>query len=285
MKIGAIIQARTSSTRLPTKVLQKLPYGGDITVLHQTVRRLKKSKKIIEIIIATTKDKEDREIVKIAQKENVGYFRGSKEDVLSRYYFAARKHGLDIIVRITSDCPCIDPKIIDLVIEKHLKTKADYTSNSLERTFPHGLDIEVLNFKALEKAYTNATQDFEREHVSPYIYKTRPNLFRITLVKAPKRLSAPDIRITLDTEEDYTLLCAVFDYLYPRNKFFSTEDIIELFKKKPWLKLINKKIIQKKIFDSLEEEIREAITLCNLQDLKRTKEFLERQLNEGFHNN
>jgi spore coat polysaccharide biosynthesis protein SpsF len=281
MKIGTIIQARTSSTRLPKKVLKELPYGSGITVLQQVVKRLKKSQKINEIIIATTHDKEDKEIIKIAKDENVKWFRGSKEDVLSRYYSAAKENNLGIIVRITSDCPCIDPHIVDGVIEKHLKTHSDYTSNCLRRTFPHGLDTEVMNFSTLEQVNNKAEQYFEREHVTPYIYKTRPDLFKITSVEAPKALKFPDIRITLDTEEDYVLLCAVFDYLYPRNKYFSAEDITGLFKKKPWLKLINKKIMQKKIFSSLEEEIREAINLCDLQDLKRAKEFLSSRLYES----
>jgi len=285
MKIGAIIQARTSSTRLPKKILKELPYSSGITVLQQVIRRLKKSKKLYDIIVATTKDKSDKEIITIAEKENVKWFRGSKDDVLSRYYLAAKKNNLDIVVRITSDCPCIDSEIIDSVLEKHLRTKSDYTTNTLKRTFPHGLDTEVLNFTTLERAYLTAKQPYEREHVTSYIYKTRPDLFKITLVEAPKKLNYPDIRITLDTEEDYALLCTVFDNLYPKNKFFGTEDIIELFKRKPWLKLINKKSIQKKIFDSLEEEIREAITLCDLQDLNRIKHFLEAQIHEGIHHN
>jgi spore coat polysaccharide biosynthesis protein SpsF len=285
MRIGAIIQARTSSTRLPKKVLKELPYGSRITVLQQVIRRLKRSKRIEEIIIATTTNAEDKAIVKVAQSENVKWFRGSKENVLSRYYLAAKQNKLDTVVRITSDCPCIDPELIDSIIEKHLRTKSDYTTNALKRTFPHGLDTEVMNFTTLEKAFSEAKQDYEKEHVTPYVYKTRPDLFKITVVEAPKKLHYPDIRITLDTEEDYALLCAVFDYLYPINNFFVTEDIIDLFQKKPWLKLINKRIMQKKIHNSLEEEIQEAIKLCDLQDLKKAKEYLEHILYEGFHNN
>lgn len=285
MKIGAIIQARSSATRLPKKVLKKLPYGSGVTVLQQVIRRLKKSNKIDDIIVATTTKIEDRKIVELAQDENAKWFRGSKEDVLSRYYLAAKKNKLDIVVRITSDCPCIDPEIIDSLIDKHLKTKSDYTTNTLKRTFPHGLDTEVINYTTLEKTYTEATQDYEKEHVTPYIYKTRPHLFKINLVKASKALNYPDIRITLDTEEDYALLCAVFDYLYPINNFFVTKDIIDLFNKKTWLKLINMKIIQKKVHTSLKEEIHEVIRICDLQDLKKAKKYLELRLYESFHNN
>jgi spore coat polysaccharide biosynthesis protein SpsF len=285
MKIGAIIQARTSSTRLPKKVLKELPYGSGISVLQQVIRRLRKSAKVDEIIVATTTEREDKNIVKVAQSENVKWFRGSKGDVLSRYFLAAKKNKLDVVVRITSDCPCIDPEIIDSIIGKHLRTKADYTTNALKRTFPHGLDTEVINFAALEKTFSAAKQDYEKEHVTPYIYKTRPDIFKITLVEASKKFNYPDIRITLDTEEDYALLCAIFDYLYRVNKFFVTQDIIDLFQKKPWLKLINKKIMQKKIHNSLKEEIQEAIKVCDLQDLKKAKEYLEHTLHESFHNN
>ena len=277
MKIAAIIQARTSSTRLPRKVLKELPYNSGITCLEQVIRRLKKSKRLNEIIIATTEGKEDDDIVEIAQKESVKYFRGSKENVLSRYYFAAKENNIDVIVRITSDCPCIDPDIIDLAIDAHINKMADYTSNTLTKTYPHGLDVEVFNFSALEEAYKKATKDYEKEHVTPYIYRN-PQKFKINIVKAPKELYAPDIRITLDTEEDYALLCAVFDYLYPKNEYFDAYDIVNLFKEKPWLKLINKRVVQKKILDTLEEELKEAIKILDLQDLKRARDFLQRNL-------
>jgi len=277
MKIAAIIQTRTSSTRLPGKVLKELPYNSGITCLEQVIRRLKKSKKMDDIIIATTEGKEDDDIVDIAKKEYVKYFRGSKENVLSRYYFAAKKNSIDVIVRITSDCPCIDADIADLTIDAHINKVADYTSNSLTRTYPHGLDVEVFNFNALEEAYKKANKDYEKEHVTPYIYRN-PQIFRINEIKAPRELHAPDIRITLDTEEDYVLLCAVFDHLYPKNKYFDAYDIVNLFKEKPWLKLINKKVVQKKILDSLGEEIKEAIKILDLQDLKRARDFLQRNL-------
>ena len=277
--IAAIIQARTSSTRLPGKVLKELPCNSGITCLEQVIRRLKKSKKLNNIIIATTKDKEDNEIIDIAKKENVKYFRGSKENVLSRYYFAAKENNIDLIVRITSDCPCIDAGIIDLTIDDHIDKMSDYTTNCLVRTYPHGLDVEVFNFNALEKAYKNATKDYEKEHVTPCINRN-PQKFKINIAKAPKELYVPDIRITLDTEEDYALLCAVYDYLYPKNKYFNAYDIVNLFNEKPWLKLINKKIIQKKIFNTLEEELEEAKKILDLQYLKKARDFIGEYLSK-----
>ena len=276
MKIGAIVQARTTSTRPPKKVLKELPYGSGITVLEQVIRRLKKSKLLDEIIVATTTNPEDDPIVEISERERVNYFRGSEKNVLERYYLCAKENKVDIVVRVTSDCPCVDWDIVDIVIEKHLQAKPDYTSNTIKRTFPHGLDIEVVSFKALERAYCEASEDFEKEHVCPYIHTTNREKFKIVSVEAPDYLTAPDIRITLDTEEDYALLCAVFDYLYPQNSYFKAIDIINLFKEKPWLKLINKKVLQKKVFLSLEEELKEAKKLLELQELKRAKEIIEK---------
>ena len=228
-----------------------------------------------EIIIATTTDENDKKIINIAEKEKVIWFKGSKEDVLERYYLAAKENNLDIVVRITSDCPCIDPDIIDMIVENHLDVKADYTSNSLVKTFPRGLDVEVINFETLQKAYFEASDEFEKEHVTPYIYKTKPELFKINVINAKNELKAPDIRITLDTEEDYALLCAVFDYLYHKNVFFNSNDIIDLFNQKPWLKIINKKIVQKKVFNTLDEEIIEAKKILDFQELNRAKKILE----------
>lgn len=232
MKIGAIVQARMSSTRLPGKVLKELPYGSGITVLEQVIRRLKRSRKIGEFIIATTFGKEDDAIVQIAERIKTKYFRGDKEDVLSRHYFAARENALDAVVRVTSDCPCVDAEIADLTIEKHLRSKADYTSNNLERTYPHGLDVEIFNFNILEEAHKMAKTSYDREHVTPYIYRN-PNRYRLERVKAPPELSAPEIRITLDTEEDYALLRLVFDSLYPEDEYFTAYDIVNFFKKMP----------------------------------------------------
>ena len=275
MKVGAIVQARTGSSRLPGKVLLKLPYGSEKTVLEQVLERLKSAKTLDEIVVATTEKEEDKPILEIAERLGVKTFRGSEKDVLSRYYLAAKHYGIDIVVRITSDCPCIDPKIVDQTVEYHLKVEADYTRNE---GFPRGLDVEVVNFSALEIAYCNAERDFEREHVCPYIYSTAKDRFKLAYYKAPEHLRTPDIRITLDTEEDYALLCCVFDKLYFENPLFSAEEIIELFEEKPYLSLINRRVRQKRTFFNLEEELKEAVKVLELQELKRAKELLEKEL-------
>lgn len=273
---GAIIQARTTSSRLPGKVLKELPWGSGVTVLEQVIRRLKRARSLEKIIIATTVNPEDDGIVEIAEKEQVAHFRGSEKDVLSRYYYAARENGLDTVVRVTSDCPCIDPEVVDLVVKELFQSGVDYATNSAKRSYPHGLDTEVFKMEALERSFKEAKKDFEREHVTPYIYMT--GQFSIGNVEAPNESFAPEIRITLDTIEDYALLCAVYDYLYKQNPSFSAREIVGLFKAKPWLKLINGKVVQKKIFSSLEEELLEAVNFLDLQDLKRARDFVRERL-------
>jgi len=247
MKISAIIQARTKSTRLPGKVFKELPENSGVTCLEHVIRRLKRCRKLDEIIVATTMGAEDWKIVDIAKKENVKYFQGCEKNVLKRFYLAALATHVDIIVRVTSDCPCIDPKIVDRVIESHLKlrkTYIDFTANNIIPTYPHGLDVEVFDFDILERAYIEAKTDFDREHVTPFI-RNHPKRFRINNISAPAKLNIPDIRITLDTEEDYTLLKAIFARLYPFKQNFDIYDIIKLYEKNDWLHLINDKSMKK----------------------------------------
>ena len=278
MKIGAIIQARVSSNRLPEKILKKLPFDSDITVLEQVVRRVKASKKINEVIIATSTQEEDNKIIDLCESKNLPYFRGSLNNVLERFYKTAKHFDLDIIIRITSDCPCLDPELIDKVISFHLENNADYTTTTITRTFPHGLDFSIFNFKALKEAYENAQNDYEKEHVTVYFYKTKPENYRTQVYEANGIFNRPDIRVTLDMPEDYTLLCAVFDFLYKEDELFNLEKIINLFNSKPWLLNINSHIIQKKVFQNLKEEIKEGIFLCEKQDMKKLKIFLQEKL-------
>ena len=273
MKIGAIIQARTSSSRLPRKVLKPLPFGSNTCVLQQVIRRVSKSKLIDEVIIATSNNDEDQEIVDVAKKEDVPFYCGSLDNVLERYYNAASLNDLDVIVRITSDCPCIDANVIDRIIQSHLDLNADYTSNSLKESFPRGIDVEIINFNVLKRAYSEASQNYEKEHVTPFIYKSHPEEFKINLYVQEEDNS--NIRITLDTAQDYALLCCVYDNLYEKDNYFTLEDILKLFDEKPWIKSINEDIIQKKVCTTLSEELEEAIHLCDVQDLDKAKEFIE----------
>jgi len=240
-KIAAIIQARITSTRLPGKVLMDIE--GKPMLWH-VINRLKFSEKLDNIILAIPDTKESDVLEKFVKENNIKYFRGSKEDVLSRYYETAKKFKIDVIVRITSDCPLIDPKIVDLVIQKHLDSETDYTSNTLERTFPRGLDVEVFNFKVLEKTQKEARKNYQREHVTPYICEN-PKIFKLQNIKAKGKLRRPELRLTVDTKEDLKLIREIYRHLYKLRKIFYTEEIIDLFNNHQELIKINEKVRQK----------------------------------------
>lgn len=278
MNIGCIVQARNTSSRLPGKILLKLPCNSETTVLGQVIERVRKSKYVNQLIVATTINNEDDSIVDLCNKLNTKYFRGSEDDVLERFYHAAKKYNLDVIIRITSDCPCIDWEIIDRLILIHLKNKNDYTSNTLKRSFPHGLDAEVFNFDILEEMENKAKEKFEREHVTPYIYKINHERFKIENLMADQLQHGPQIRITLDTKEDYNALCAVYDLLFYQNQNFVCSDIVKLYNKMPWLKYLNNNINQKKICNSLKEELEETIRILKNQDLFRAVGFIQEKI-------
>jgi len=280
IKIGAIIQARTGSTRLPNKILKPIPYNSDITALQQVIRRVKQSQIIKKIIIATTDKTQDDVIIDIAKKEKVEYFRGSENDVLARYYYAAKENSLDTIVRITSDCPCIDGDLMDRIIEAYCNNDADYVTNTIERTYPRGLDVEVVSFSALEKAHYEAKKDYERDGVCDYIYE-HPQEFKLISIKRDDDKDYSNIRITLDTEEDYMMISAVYDYMYDKNNFFSGEDIINLINNKPWLTFFNKEIRHKLVDLSYEEELKEASTLLEVQKLNRAQDIINKHIRES----
>ncbi|MFU0781508.1 MAG: 3-deoxy-manno-octulosonate cytidylyltransferase [Thermoanaerobacterium thermosaccharolyticum] len=245
MKKVAIIQARMGSTRLPGKVMKIIM---DKPVIGHVVNRVKASKEIDDIIIATTTKKEDDIIVEEAKKLNVKYFRGSEEDVLSRYYYAAKENNADIVIRITSDCPLIDPQIIDKIIKTFIETskkeKIDYLSNTIERTYPRGLDVEVFNFETLEKAFKEADRPYQREHVTPYIYENH-EIFKIKQIK--NNIDYSNYRWTLDTIEDFKVIETIYENLYKENELFYMEDIIKFQKEHPEIAKINENIKQKEL--------------------------------------
>lgn len=240
MKTIAIVQARIGSTRLPGKILKKI---GDKIVLDYVLERLKLCKYLDEIVLATTTSEKDDILEAYAKNKGIRYFRGSEEDVLSRYYLAAKHYNADIIVRITSDCPLIDPEIVDAVVKKHIENKADYTANVVTRTFPRGLDTEVFNFSILEDTYKNAIAKDQREHVTTYMLMNVNKKYKICSIEAKGKLRRPDIRITLDTEEDFELLKRIL--LHFKNFNFKSEDVITFLDQNPNLLEINRHIKQK----------------------------------------
>mgnify|MGYP000926538114 FL=1 len=237
-----IVQARLGSTRLPSKVLKDL---SGKPVLYHVLERIKKTKLVDNIVIATTDLDSDEPLIEYLRENKIDYYRGSSEDVLSRYYESALQYKADIIIRITSDCPLIDPIVIDEIIKIYLENNNyDYVSNTLMRSFPRGLDVELFTFDALKKSFLKAEKKWEREHVTPYIYTNRDlfNVFNFT-----NKTDQSFFRWTLDTPEDYQLIKEIYDSLYNEGKIFTTEEVISLFRNRPELIDINKHIEQKKL--------------------------------------
>ncbi len=235
----AIIQARMGSTRLPGKVAMHI---GDKPVLSHVIERCTKARKVDNVVVATTELPEDNQVVEIARENKVACYRGSEKDLLSRYYFAAKQYKAENIIRITADCPLLDPSIIDQVVLLREKKEVDYASNTLKRTYPRGVDVSVFTFDVLEKTYLMAKQPWEREHVTPFM-KERTDLFTHANLAAPGKLFRPDLRITVDTEEDLMLIKAIYYFLGDRS--LELDNIIALFDEQPWLAYINKHIKQK----------------------------------------
>ena len=233
--IGCIIQARTGSTRLPGKTM--MPIDENDTVLSFGIKQVQSSKLIEKIVIATTDLSEDDLIFDYVKKLNVSCFRGKSKDVLDRYYQCAKKFNFSTIVRITSDCPLIDPKIIDSVISDFLKNQFDYLSNVHPvTTFPDGTDVEVFSFRSLEKSWEEAKKPSEREHVTPYLYTT--NFFKIGTFKNSEDLS--HLRWTVDYKKDLDLICEIIKKITIRPILMN--HILDLFLKYPKLKKLNEDV-------------------------------------------
>lgn len=243
MKIGAIVQARMGSTRLSGKVMKNLEGK---TVLEHVIDRVRQSKLIDEIIIATTTHNRDDVIEAEALRCGVKAFRGSEDDVLSRYYYAAKENSLDVVIRITSDCPLIDSKVLDEVIKFYVDNNYDIVSNAgsdlSKRTYPRGLDIEVFSFKVLEKSFANAKETYQKEHVTPYIYENS-----ICVYYYKNDIDYSKHRWTLDTDEDFKLISEIYKHLYHGEHDFYLSDIVKLFETKQELFDINAHIEQKKL--------------------------------------
>ena len=236
------------STRLPGKVMELL--DGKNPSLYYTINQLKNSLNVDKIIVATTKLNEDDIIEKISKNNKINCFRGNSENVLERFYECAKKFQLETIVRITADCPLIDPKIVDSFIEIFNSGEYDYVHNMEPRTFPDGLDTEVFTFNILEQAWKNAKLPSEKEHVTPY-FRNNKDKFRIKNVINKKNMSS--YRWTLDYQEDLDLIRNIIKEI--KNRPILMNDIISLFNKKPNIFEINKKYLANEgLTRSLEED-------------------------------
>ena len=241
MRTVVITQARTGSTRLPGKIFKEV-LGKSLLEYH--LERLRDIRQADDIVIATTDQPADDKIAGFCREKNVNCYRGSEDDVLDRYYRAAKEYEAKAIVRVTSDCPLLDPEVVDGVITafRDNAEKFDYASNTLERTYPRGLDCEIFSTAVLEEIHGLAGDKADREHVTAYIYR-HPEKYR--LLNVPRILDVSRYRWTVDTPDDFELIRRILEALYPVNPKFRLDDCLRLFEQNPEWEKINQHIVQK----------------------------------------
>lgn len=237
--IGIIIQARMGSTRLPSKIM--LTVKGQ-AIFQTQIERLRTIS--YPLYIATTVQEADIAIVEFANQNKIPCYRGDENNVLSRYYECAKQFQLDLIIRLTSDCPLIDAEIIKQGIEQYVKEGDEnlYLSNTIDRTYPRGFDFEIFSFQLLEDAYRNAVDPVDKEHVTPYIWKNKSGKVRFEQIK--RETDESKYRLTLDTPEDFELLNRLIEKHHADR--LTGEEIISVMQSNPELALINQHIEQKK---------------------------------------
>jgi spore coat polysaccharide biosynthesis protein SpsF len=238
LNIIAIIQARMGSTRLPGKVMEQI-VGRPL--LDIQLERIKRSSRINSIIVATTDQPQDAPIHDYCLNHGVVCFRGDEDNVLKRFHDVACAVNADAIIRMTADCPLIDPQIMDQTINCYLEhyPKYDYVSNVHPRTYPRGMDVEIFSIRALNEAYKNAHTPYELEHVTPYIIK------HATKANVAQQKDQSAYRLTVDTPEDFEVVRLIFTALYPHNPHFNLEDIVSYMDDNPSIGKINAEIKQK----------------------------------------
>lgn len=206
-----------------------------VPMILRQIERVRRAVLIDELIVATSTDLTDDPLANLCAEAGIAVFRGSLDDVLDRFYHAAARSSPAYVVRLTGDCPLIDPEVIDLVIRACQSRNCDYASNAVEPTYPDGLDVEVIRFPALARAWKEARLTSEREHVTPYVYR-HPESFTVCHVRGATDLSHH--RWTVDNAEDFELVTRIYEALYPHNPAFSTTDILELLKANPdWCRI------------------------------------------------
>ncbi|MCL4548807.1 MAG: glycosyltransferase family protein [Bacteroidetes bacterium] len=253
MKIVTIIQARMSSTRLPGKVM--LPVLSK-PLLVRMLERVQSAKLIGSLVVATSTNSDDDEIEKLCEQNNITCFRGHLTDLLDRHYQVAIKFGADAIVKIPSDCPLIDPRVIDKVIQHFINYEEyDFVSNLHPATYPDGNDVEIMSFASLECAWKDATKDYEREHTTPFIWEHQ-DVFKVGNVAWDSGLDySTSHRWTIDYPEDYEFIRKVFEELYTSNPVFSLNDILDLLKRKPEIAEINSQHLGKYWYENYLDEL------------------------------
>lgn len=231
--IIAILQARFSSSRLPGKVLKPI-LGKPMLALQ--IERIQRAKLLDRLIVATSDYAEDNEIAELCKKVDIECFRGNLNDVLDRFYQAAKLYSPEHIVRLTGDCPLCDPLLIDTVVEFHLADEYDYSCNTLVPTYPDGLDVEIFRYSCLEIAHQEAILPSHREHVTQFMHK-QPERFKIGDYRG--NIDRSDLRWTVDEQLDFELISKIYESIYQQNSGFTTEDILDWLEINPEWKVYN----------------------------------------------
>jgi spore coat polysaccharide biosynthesis protein SpsF len=256
MKTVAIIQARMGSSRLPGKVLKQIL---DKPMLWYIVRRVRATPSIDQVIVAVPDDAANQSLREFCRDYSVPYFAGSELDVLDRFYGAARMHGGDPVLRITADCPLVDPELIEKLIGIHRTGRYDYASvaagadaESLEHgRFPDGLDAECFNFECLEQAWRKATDPRDREHVTRYIWRQKDK-FRCAKLFAEEEY--PRLRLTVDHPQDFMLISQIYEELYDESRVFKLSEVMDLLNRNPQLLKLNQHLIETQNYRAVLEE-------------------------------
>ena len=235
-KVVTVIQARSLSTRLPGKIF--LPLLG-VPLLVRMVDRVRAAKLTGEVVVATTIDPVDDRTYELCRTHSIACFRGHPTDLLDRHYQCAKTYRADVVLKIPSDCPLVDPEIIDRVIGMFLQDDVDFVSNLHPASYPDGQDVEVFSLAALERAWSEATLDFEREHTTPFIWE-HPEHFRVRNVIWETGLDmSMTHRLTIDYPEDYEAVRRIFERLFPERSNFGLAEIMDLLQMEPAIKLVN----------------------------------------------
>jgi len=244
IKYGAILEARMGSSRLPGKTLKKI---NSEPLIKRVIDRIKCSKRIDKIILATTTNSKDDILVDYAKEINIDVFRGSEDNVLKRVVKAAERYSVKHIVELHGDNPFLDPEIIDLSINNYELTKCDYISNTIEKTFPMGLRVQVFATELLRKVYDTIDDPSVNEHVSLYFFEN-PDIYHIENLTAPSEINRPEIRLTVDTLKDFEFVSKIYSKIFDNNLYpdFTTMDVLNIIDQEQ-IPLINKNIKSKPV--------------------------------------
>jgi spore coat polysaccharide biosynthesis protein SpsF (cytidylyltransferase family) len=268
VRVGAIIQVRLGSERLPNKALLPLPFGGGLSLLEHVVARARAAARLQEVVVATTENAADNAIEAFCSTHALACFRGSKDNVLDRFLRAARQYQLDVVVRLTGDNPFVMPETIDQAVEEHLEKGADYT---ITEGLPLGTNVEVVSMTALERAAQEATEAADREHVTPFIRREEGFVRQSIAYTSP----ISSLRLTIDYPSDYALASLLYERLSHIRPDFTHSDIAGLLEQHPWLYGVNAENTQRKAFASEEEELSAARALLQAGGFTRSLQKLQ----------